>query len=44
MYEFQRLCGGFQVVEIIKLCNVALWLLNKMECNFIDWCANLVPV
>jgi hypothetical protein len=42
--EFQMLCGGFKVVEILRLCYVVLSCLNTMEFNLIDLCQNLVPV
>ena len=42
--EFQTLCVGFKVVEIIKLCCIVPCWLNKMGFNFVDMCWNLVPV
>jgi len=42
--EFQTLCIGFKVVEIIKLCYVVPCRLNKTGFNLIDLCSNLVPV
>jgi hypothetical protein len=42
--EFQMLCGGFKVVEIIKLGYVVSSGLNKIRFNLVDLGVNLVPV
>jgi len=42
--EFQTLCVGFKVVEIINLFqNVPCWM-NKMGFNLIELCSNLISV
>jgi hypothetical protein len=42
--EFQMLCVGFKVVEILELSDVVPSALNEMGFILIDLCSNLVPV
>jgi hypothetical protein len=42
--EFQKLCGGFKAVEIIKLCYIVVNRLNKIGLNLLDLCSNMVSV